>query len=114
MATPVVNVRRFRPFGDFPPFVYVGRACAGLRGHPLANPFKVGKDATDGERRACLTKYTAWLHTLPDLESRLRMLLGRTGGTLPLGCWCASWDGVSEPAPLCHAVVLSRLIETVR
>jgi hypothetical protein len=110
--TAVVNVRDHRPWGEFPPFVYVGRSCAGLKSHPLANPFKVAGDATDAERRECLARYAAWLHTLPDLDSRLRMLRGKTGGRLPLGCWCVAWTP-GGPELLCHAVTLARMIDAL-
>ena len=64
---------------------YVGRAGRFHKWphHPLANPFKPG-------------------------DIRYRDTPGH--GTNPLGCWCADWDGKSEPAPACHAVILAKMI----
>ncbi len=81
--------------------VYVGRPQFQggwrLHGHPLSNPFKLGRD---GDAATVVAKYAAWLAEHPQLlERELPKLRGRT-----LGCWCP--DG----AP-CHARVLAALAD---
>jgi hypothetical protein len=86
--------------------VYVGRACFGRRGHPLANHLKLPKDATDEERTACIAAYRESLLARPDLSEQLESLRAATrNGELPLGCWCA-------PKP-CHAAVLAELLSNL-
>lgn len=104
MRPAVVNVRSF-PLRDAQEHcVYVGRHMVGLfRGHPLANPFRLGHKASQEERLACLERYRDWLHAREDLQAQLRALYAKTkGGRIPLGCWCA-------PQP-CHADVLADLL----
>lgn len=80
--------------------VYCGRRCAGWAGHPLANPFKLGRDS---DRDECIAKYRAWLLARPTLDADLAALWEQTRrGELPLGCWCAP--------ELCHASVLAELL----
>lgn len=105
----VVNVRDY-PFAyslDKVEFLYVGRACGKFsRGHPLANPFRLRRNATADERKECLDKYVAWLREMnPDrLEIEVaRLAVSFMRRKLPLGCWCA-------PKP-CHADVLADLVE---
>lgn len=82
--------------------VYVGRPWAGLPGHPLANPFK-GPGAVE--------RYARWLDAHPDRRALLRdVWIDTDAGALPLMCWCGPWDGVTEPAPYCHAVALARAL----
>jgi hypothetical protein len=38
--------------------VYVGRTMPGLKGSPLANPFKIGRD---GSREQVIQRYRLWL-----------------------------------------------------
>lgn len=102
----VVNVRNF-PFEYPTPYIYVGRAMPGrFAGHPLGNPFKIRKNATDQERIECLEKYRQWVKTVPNWQGLVRSLGERARlCKLPLGCWCAP--------QLCHAQVLAELIEEV-
>lgn len=78
-------------------FVYVGRPLFTggwqLHGHPLANPFKVGKH---GDPEAVVEQYRTWLDARPALlERALPSLRGKV-----LGCWCPA----GQP---CHARVLA-------
>lgn len=79
--------------------LYVGRPMFQggwrLHGHPLANPFKVGRDGTPEQ---VVEKYGSWLDAHRQLlERELPKLRGRR-----LGCWCA------EGQP-CHARLLAAL-----
>ncbi len=114
MTVRVVNVRPLTSLGGF---LYVGRRCkhphlGWLGGHPLANPFKVGRGAGAQAKQACLARYANWLEEqlLTEDGQRCFRILAQVAArrNLPLGCWCGDWDGVSEPAPLCHAVVLAK------
>lgn len=112
MPARVVNVRDYPMAGINAalPFIYVGRPNRAWQfaGHPLANPFKVSRSATDYAKRQVLARYEAWLDRVPALLQDLAKHVRRTG--LPLACWCCTWDGESEPAPLCHAVILAKRI----
>lgn len=79
--------------------VYVGRANPryGLRGHPLANPFKVGRDGAVGE---CVEKFRAYLLARPDLVAVAKTLRGKT-----LGCFC---DQMGD----CHAKVIAEVADS--
>jgi hypothetical protein len=115
----VVNVRHLPgPLPAFQqewPFIYVGRACisrlAVFKRSSLANPFKLPRNASESDRILCLDQYKGWLDANPRRGQWVEHLLGLVlARGKPLGCWCADWDGVSEPAPLCHAVVLAKLL----
>lgn len=84
--------------------IYVGRRMPGkFAGHPLGNPFKLARNATEEERAMCLKLYRTWLVSLPDYEEQIAALAAevqRTG--LPLGCWCSP--------KTCHADLLADLI----
>lgn len=97
LRTTVVCLKGRRDDPEIRGVVYVGRPMYQggwqLHGHPLANPFKVGKDGTAAE---VVAKYDAWLDAHPKLLAReLPRLRGKR-----LGCWCA------KNAP-CHARVLA-------
>ena len=96
--TTVVNLRGRRGDPGIVDVMYVGRPmCRGgwrLPGHPLANPYRIGRDGTAAQ---VVDQYRRWLLTRPDLHARLAELRGRR-----LGCWCP--DG--QP---CHARVLAEL-----
>ncbi|MFF4741262.1 DUF4326 domain-containing protein [Streptomyces sp. NPDC001262] len=86
---------------DDPRFVYVGRPLFTggwrLKGHPLANPFKLGRDGTSEE---VVALYRMWIRERPEVLNReLSALRGKV-----LGCWCP--DG--QP---CHARVLAELAD---
>jgi hypothetical protein len=78
--------------------VYVGRPNPrrGLRGHALANPFKVGRDGQAGE---CVDRFRAYLLSRPDLCKVAKWLRGRV-----LGCWC-------EAGTPCHAKVIAEVAD---
>jgi hypothetical protein len=112
MTTRVVTVRTCSPED----VIYVGRRVSRRRllAHPLANPFKLRRNATPEEVGACLEKYQAWLDQWdPDQLRRelqaLREEVLRTG--LPLGCWCGNYP--ENPDLQCHAVVLARRIDAM-
>jgi hypothetical protein len=67
-----------------------------LGGSPFANPFKLGRKATDTERAESIAMYERWLMMQPSLLAKLPTLAGHD-----LACWCA-------PLP-CHCDVLMRL-----
>ena len=83
-------------------FVYVGRPMFmggwRLHGHPLANPYKVGKNTTAEQ---VVAQYRQWLLQRPGLAHDLLALRGKV-----LGCWCAA----GRP---CHARVLAELADGV-
>src|SRR6185437_9849080 len=101
--TRVVNVRTAPPGS----YLYVGRAMphhknpAIRQGSIWGNPFKNGPSAY------LLGRYEEYVRNRPDLVAQLHTLRGQT-----LGCWCATWDGVSQPPPACHAVVLAQLADS--
>ncbi|WP_308403654.1 DUF4326 domain-containing protein [Streptomyces niphimycinicus] len=95
--TTVVDLHGHRDDPAYADVVYVGRPQfkGGWRlyGHPLANPFRVGRD---GDAARCVARYQAWLDAHPELLARhLPALRGKR-----LGCWCA-------PGQPCHARVLA-------
>jgi hypothetical protein len=114
MPVRVINIRSGHHRDDSPPpFIYVGRGMPawGLPHHPLANPYRVAHDASEAKRREVLAKYEAWLASHTNRDALLRDLADQVAATgLPLACWCCDYDGVSEPSPLCHAVVLARQV----
>lgn len=119
----VVNVRGMNRPEQRSSVVYVGRPFAGWKGHQLANPFRLNaqvfdgdtKDEIRGERQRavshCLDAYRAWLMERPKLDLELVELWEACRhGELPLGCWCCNWDGMSQPSPACHAVILAEML----
>lgn len=99
--TRVANIRDL-PTGwqQDPRYVYIGRAnrSRGLRGSPLANPFKIGED---GDRAEVVALYRLMLNVRPDLQALIPALAGKL-----LVCWCA-------PLP-CHGDVLADLANQSR
>jgi hypothetical protein len=96
-STTVVDLHGHQGDAAFADVLYVGRPMFQggwrLHGHPLANPYRVGKDGTAEQ---VVAKYAAWLDAHPQLLAReLPKLRGRR-----LGCWCP------EGQP-CHARVLA-------
>ncbi|NUR07441.1 MAG: DUF4326 domain-containing protein [Nocardioidaceae bacterium] len=83
--------------------VYVGRPMfqGGWRlyGHPLANPYRVGRD---GDADLVVAKYELWLPTARNLQRHLDALRGHR-----LGCWCG-------PGKPCHARVIARFADAPR
>lgn len=104
----VVKVNKLRTPEQRATVVYVGRPFAGWTGHRLANPFKFGNvegSAVERYRMMILS----WSER--DQASILEQLWEETEhGTKPLGCWCCDWDGMTQPEPPCHAVVLAGLL----
>jgi hypothetical protein len=100
----VLNLRDF-PDGVPDGAIYCGRSMPWhgkrLKGSPFANPFKLGRNATDAERVECIAMYERWLMMQPDLLAQLHTLAGHD-----LACWCA-------PLP-CHCDVLMRLANEAR
>jgi Domain of unknown function (DUF4326) len=98
--TTVVDLRGHRGDPGIADVVYVGRPMyrGGWRlpGHPLANPYRAGRDGTAAQ---VVDQYRRWLLARPGLPAQLAALRGRR-----LGCWCP--DG--QP---CHARVLAELAD---
>jgi hypothetical protein len=69
-----------------------------LPGHPLANPYRIGRDGTAAQ---VVDKFRQRLLARPDLRARLAGLRGRR-----LGCWCP--DG--QP---CHALVIAEVADAI-
>ncbi|MET7621797.1 DUF4326 domain-containing protein [Streptomyces sp. NPDC001450] len=100
-ATTVVDLHAHQDDPALADVLYVGRPMYQggwkLHGHPLANPFKVGRH---GDAAQVVEKYRAWLGERPQLVAReVPKLRGRR-----LGCWCAEGDP-------CHARVLAELAD---
>ena len=96
-----------------PNFVYIGRSCWGWKRSPWANPFRVQRMRMPGSDGSCcrsvaeaVARYIDYFaenkHYLPPVET----LRGKV-----LGCWCCEWDGIHEPAPPCHGVILAKLAD---
>jgi hypothetical protein len=73
------------------------------------NGFRPDFDSYDREEalRHCVEAYERDLIERVRRQGRqliqpLQQLAGKV-----LGCWCADWDGVSQPRPNCHAAVLA-------
>jgi hypothetical protein len=100
--TTVVDLHGHQADPAYAEVVYVGRPMYQggwrLHGHPLSNPYKVGRD---GSAETVVARYREWLLRRPGLTDQLLQLRGRR-----LGCWCA--DG----AP-CHARVLAELADQI-
>ncbi|MCG0065968.1 DUF4326 domain-containing protein [Streptomyces tricolor] len=95
--TTVVCLKGRRDDPEIQGVVYVGRPMYQggwrLHGHPLANPYRVGKHGTAEE---VVARYEAWLDSHRELVAReLPKLRGHR-----LGCWCREGDP-------CHARVLA-------
>jgi len=79
------------------------------------NPFAAGSLQTRAEKIAHFAQWVDGFYTAIGLEWRYRQwvinhLPDLRGRDLVCGDGgCADWDGVSEPAPDCHGVVLLRL-----
>lgn len=101
-----VRPKRVRVLGDLfhgqvpAGAIYIGRAAPGLPASPYANPFRVGKNATD--RADAVRQYHAWLPTQPQLLAAAQAELAGWD----LACWC-ELDG--QP---CHGDVLLPLVNT--
>lgn len=85
---------------------YIGRPARGFKGSPLANPYKVEREA---ERDVMVEHYREWLFhrvaendhkVMPELQ-RLRELARRPEG-LTLLCWCAP--------KTCHASIIRQVL----
>ncbi|MFG2306701.1 DUF4326 domain-containing protein [Actinacidiphila glaucinigra] len=98
--TTVVDLHGHQGDPEFADVLYVGRPMFQggwrLHGHPLSNPFKVGKDGTAEQ---VVDRYREWLLQRPDLARQLEKLRGRR-----LGCWCLLGDP-------CPARVLAELAD---
>lgn len=104
--TRVVNVRDFEADTSKPkPFIYVGRPMRGVYdGHPLANPFKLKRNATEADREACLKLYSMWLRNQPGVELHVHQMARLVKRfSLPLACWCAP--------KRCHADLLAAMVD---
>lgn len=110
MSIRVVNVTasNLRRLGLAPDQVcYVGR---GGRFHKWpasrwANPFRGSKDGHGWQVDAMAAFQRYAMGQTPDWWLDLWKACER--GAKPLGCWCADWDGETQPAPACHAVTLA-------
>ena len=101
MSTTVVAMNGHNGDPGWADVVYVGRPQYQggwrLAGHPLANPFKVGRDADNFED--AVTRYREYLLGRPDLLALLPDLRGKR-----IGCW----DHKGAP---CHADVIAELAD---
>lgn len=123
MSVPVIRIVNVKgiPAADRPGICYVGRKCAGWPFTRYGNPFRVKRQDSvlPGSRHLrtnsvaeAVEKFRAWFTGRPDFEELLAYLWEACdNGAKPLGCWCCNWDGLSNPAPHCHAVVLSQLLQ---
>lgn len=115
----ITNVRGLRTPEQRATVVYVGRACAGWPGHPLANPFKIG-ERSPGNHRVTLGRdgviayYRQFLESLDEggrLGPALAALWEATGhGAKPLGCWCCEATAGDGSPVVCHAQTLAELL----
>jgi hypothetical protein len=106
----VVNVSGMNRAEDRARVVYVGRAFAGWKPHPLANPFRPAN--VDGRAvLTCLERYERYLRDRPTLEADLSRLWEETDrGFMPLGCWCVDAVHGDGQAECCHAQILARML----
>ena len=99
----IVNVRGMKAHA--PGVVYIGRACAGWKQSPLANPFAIGKDES---RESVIEKYRHWLWREIQIRGSVYRELMRLsgiyaeGGKIVLACWCFPQT--------CHGEVIARAI----
>lgn len=73
------------------------------------NPFKLDPEIPNRVRAAqdMVDRFEAYIaRQMKQHPERLRPVLKNLIGKT-LWCWCCSWDGVSQPRPLCHAAVLA-------
>ena len=92
----IVNRRHHTVLDDN--MVYVGRPAQGLRGSPLANPYKIGPH---GDRENVIRLYRQWL--AGQIKKRDRAVLDalrQLDENSVLLCWCAP--------KACHAEVVER------
>lgn len=85
--------------------VYIGRGTHQYVASPLANPFRMRREA---DRAFVIRKYESWLTeqlaSNPVVRREMNRLLDMAkGGNLILACWC-------HPAA-CHGDVIKRLLE---
>lgn len=85
---------------------YIGRACYGMAGSALANPFAITKSQT---RELAISRYEKWLTAkIAARDARVLAELSQIAeearaGSVTLLCWCA---------PLaCHGSVIARELE---
>ena len=91
----IVN-RRDHPVLDN--MVYVGRPAQGLKGSPLANPYKIGPY---GNRENVIRLYRHWLAAKIAAKDRAVLnALSQLNEDSVLVCWCAP--------KACHAEVIER------
>ncbi len=94
------------------PFIYVGRSVGLLDGHPLANPFRVGRKAHRAARLACIRRYEEWLDSQEDNLQEIETLAHQIRQTgKPLACWCGFWP--KEEDLVCHAVLLAKRVNVI-
>ncbi len=80
----IINVRGLA--ANLAGVVYCGRECAGWKGSPLANPYRIGED---GDREAVIEKYRMWLWCrLQEGSPAVLKALEELSEDSVLGCWC--------------------------
>lgn len=84
----------------------LGKLDGSIPGHPLANPFKLAKNAGLAKRAECVALYRTWLHEDGERLAAARKLRGQI-----LGCWCGDFDGIGHPGFDCHALVIAQVAE---
>lgn len=83
----LINVRGMP--ANAPDITYLGRSCAGWKGSPLANQYRITSTC---DRMTSISLYKKWLHSvILDKNSaawdELKRLVDTTE-PLVLGCWC--------------------------
>lgn len=87
--------------------IYIGRPGKGLKGSPLANPFKLTKES---DRQSNLSLYKKWLwlnlkdNTPQLIELQRIMELERKYSDIYLACFCKPRD--------CHGDIILRAIRS--
>lgn len=112
MRVTVVTIRGLTPFDAYHRTIYCGRPMPGLPGHPLGNPFRIGKRSTPAEREECLRQYREWLDNHPERDKLLAGLAALVQRKqVPLSCWCGNWP--ENPDLQCHAVELAKRVQMI-
>lgn len=104
MSRPLCTVVNLKTGADYD--VYCGRPGKGWSGY-FGNPFPIQRGQSRGDTIQRFTPH--FLERVAKDGEYRRRVLGLRGQRL--GCFCTSWDGVSDPGPIrCHAIVIARWV----